>query len=228
MRTLFDRELSEIREGLQILSSRATGAIARAIAALTNRNFDEAREVKRDDKFMDDLRYQVENECLLAMATQQPVARDLRELVAATFVAVELERCGDYAKGIAKAARKITRSDSGLAMFNLTEMDVCARGMLDDSARAFFSRDVALARAVIVADAIIDKHYSDLLTHTMRAMSENVKHIECGTWLLHAGHCLERVGDRATNIAERVIFVETGEITGDLNTHGADGMRGLA
>jgi phosphate transport system protein len=227
MRTLFERELSEIREGIQILGAQATGATARAVAALTNHNFDEAREVKRDDKMMDALRYKVENDCLLVMATQQPVARDLRELVAATFVAVELERCGDYAKGIAKAARKITRSDSGLGVFNLGEMDVLAREMLAQSTQAFLNRDVAAARKVIAADAQIDKHYNDLLTATMKAMSENVNHIECGTWLLHAGHCLERVGDRATNIAERVIFVETGEITGDLNVHGSDAVRDL-
>jgi phosphate transport system protein len=227
MRTLFERELSEIREGILILSAQATGATARAVAALINRNFDEAREVKRDDKLMDALRYRVENECLLVLATQQPVARDLRELVAATFVAVELERCGDYAKGIAKAARRITRSDSGIGTSTLGDMDAQVRDMLKKSADAFLSRDVEAAYAVIKSDEVVDKQYSALLSDTMHAMSGNVNHIECGTWLLHAGHCLERIGDRATNIAERVIFVETGELTGDLNTHGSDAARDL-
>jgi phosphate transport system protein len=194
---------------------------------LIHHNFDEAREVKRDDKLMDALRYKVENDCLLVMATQQPVARDLRELVAATFVAVELERCGDYAKGIAKAARKTTRSDSGLGVFNLAEMDVLVREMLTQASEAFLKRDVETARRVITADAAVDRQYNLLLDSTMHAMSENIRHIECGTWLLHAGHCLERLGDRATNIAERVIFVETGEITGDMNVHGADSARDL-
>jgi phosphate transport system protein len=227
MRTLFERELSEIREGIQILSARATGATERAVAALINHNFDEAREVKRDDKLMDALRYKVENDCLLVMATQQPVARDLRELVAATFVAVELERCGDYAKGIAKAARKTTRCDSGLGVFNLAEMDVLVREMLSQACHAFLTRDVEQAKRVIAADAAVDRQYNRLLDSTMHAMSENIQHIECGTWLLHAGHCLERLGDRATNIAERVIFVETGVITGDMNVHGADAARDL-
>jgi phosphate transport system protein len=227
MRTLFDRELSEIREGILILSAQATGATARAVAALINRNFDEAREVKRDDKVMDALRYKVENDCLLVMATQQPVARDLRELVAATFVAVELERCGDYAKGIAKAARRITRSDSGLGAFNIEAMDVLVRDMLQRSANAFLHRDVAAAYEVIKSDDAVDTQYSALMSQTMQAMSTDVNHIECGTWLLHAGHCLERIGDRATNIAERVIFVETGELTGDLNVSGSDAARDL-
>ncbi|MCX6018703.1 MAG: phosphate signaling complex protein PhoU [Chloroflexi bacterium] len=227
MRTLFERELSEIREGIQIMSAQAAGATARAVSALINHNFDEAREVKRDDKLMDALRYKVENDCLLAMATQQPVARDLRELVAATFVAVELERCGDYAKGIAKAARKTTRSDSGLGVFNLAEMDVLVRDMLSQAAHAFLSRDVEEAHRVIATDVVVDQHYNVLLNSTMHAMSENVRHIECGTWLLHAGHCLERLGDRATNIAERVIFVETGVITGDMNVHSPGAARDL-
>jgi phosphate transport system protein len=227
MRTLFDRELNEIREGIQIMGARAGGALARAVASLINRNFDEAREVKRNDKLMDDLRYKVENDCLHAMATQQPVARDLRELIAATFVAVELERIGDYGKGVAKAARRITRSDSGLGAFNLDEMDVLSRDMLQKSVSAFINRDVALAREVVAADGKLDEHYNALLTRTMQEMSANTGHIESGTWLLHAGHCLERVGDRATNIAERVIFVETGELTGDLNAHGADQSRDL-
>ena len=227
MRTLFERELSEIREGIQIMSAQAAGATARAVSALINHNFDEAREVKRDDKLMDALRYKVENDCLLAMATQQLVARDLRELVAATFVAVELERCGDYAKGIAKAARKTTRSDSGLGVFNLAEMDVLVRDMLSQAAHAFLSRDVEEAHRVIATDVVVDQHYNVLLNSTMHAMSENVRHIECGTWLLHAGHCLERLGDRATNIAERVIFVETGVITGDMNVHSPGAARDL-
>jgi phosphate transport system protein len=227
MRTLFERELSEIREGILILGARATGATERAVAALINRNFDEAREVKRDDKLMDALRYKVENDCLLVLATQQPVARDLRELVAATFVAVELERCGDYAKGIAKAARRITRCDSGLGTSTLGAMDAQVRDMLKKSADAFLNRDVDAAYAVIKSDELVDSQYSTLLSETMHAMSSDVNHVECGTWLLHAGHCLERIGDRATNIAERVIFVETGELTGDLNTHGSDAARDL-
>jgi phosphate transport system protein len=220
MRTLFDRELSEIREGIQIMGARAGGALARAVASLINRNFDEAREVKRDDKLMDELRYKIENDCLHAMATQQPVARDLRELLAATFVAVELERIGDYGKGVAKAARRITRSNSGLGAQNLDEMDVLARAMLQKCVTAFINRDITLAREVIAADGELDANYNTLLTRTMQEMSANTGHIESGTWLLHAGHCLERVGDRATNIAERVIFVETGELTGDLNVNG--------
>ncbi len=165
--------------------------------------------------------------CLLAMATQQPVARDVRELLAATIVSVELERCGDYAKGIAKAARKITKCDSGIDIHNLLDMDKLSRGMLERSTQAFFSGNVGEAQRVLAEDEQMDALYNDLLKKTMADMSSNPNHIECGTWLLHAGHCLERIGDRATNIAERVIFVATGDNPGDLNLHESGHARDL-
>lgn len=230
MRSVFERELQDIREGIATLSTQASTATARAVDALVNRNFDEAREVKREDKVTDELRYQVENACLLAMATQQPVARDVRELVSATIVAAELERCGDYAKGVAKAARRITKCGTGvetLDTFNLRDMDALARNMLDRSTQAFLTRDIESAKAVLADDERVDAMYNDLLKKAMADMSSTPAHIECGTWLLHAGHCLERIGDRATNIAERVIFIETGDNPGDMNVHGPDQSREL-
>lgn len=227
MRSVFERELKDIRDGIATLSMQASTATARAVDALVSRNFDEAREVKKEDKLTDELRYQVENACLLAMATQQPVARDVRELVSATIVAAELERCGDYAKGIAKAARRITKSHMPMDTFNLRDMDVLARDMLQRSTQAFLNRDVEAAKAVLVDDEKVDAMYNDLLKMAMADMSATPAHIECGTWLLHAGHCLERIGDRATNVAERVIFIETGDNPGDLNVHGPEKSREL-
>ena len=182
--------------------------------SLIERNFDEAKSVRTDDKINDELRYHVEDVVLRTLATQQPVAHDLRELVAATFVAVELERCGDYAKGVAKAARKIARDDSGLGVYNLPEMDRVARSMLERSTKAFIEKNIEIANDIIGEDNYTDKLYNDLVVYTTTMMSNEPRHIECGVWLMHAGHCLERIADRATNIAERVIFVETGE-TGD-------------
>jgi phosphate transport system protein len=223
-RTLFDNELNKIRTDLAQLSSNVTSATGRAVTSLINRDFDEALSVKQGDKINDQLRYHVEDECLTAIATQQPVAHDLRELVAATFVAVELERCGDYAKGVAKAARKITRSDSTLGPYNLGEMDRVARNMLEQSTEAFIEKNVERAQAIIEADNYVDKLYNDLVVYTTTMMSNDPSHIECGVWLMHAGHCLERIADRATNIAERVIFVETG-VAADMNKHTAEEAR---
>ncbi|MCS7056245.1 MAG: phosphate signaling complex protein PhoU [Thermoflexales bacterium] len=227
MRSVLQGELQSVRDSIAMLSAQAVDATARAVDALIHRNFDQAREVKRDDKATDALRYDIERACLTAIATQQPVAHDLRELIAASIIAVELERCGDYAKGVAKAARRIARHDNGIPTFNLADMDRLARDMLQRSTRAFLDGDVQAARQVLEDDDRLDQLYNALLSQTMAAMTDNPRYIECGIWLLHAGHSLERIGDRATNIAERVIFVATGELVGDLNTHDVSQTRAL-
>jgi phosphate transport system protein len=227
MRTHFNRELELIRDTIKLMGTQVNQATARAVAALINRDFQEAREVKRSDRSIDQLRYEVENACVMQMATQQPVARDLRELAASALVAVELERCGDYAKGIAKAARRITRTNAEINTYNLSQMDVLARDMLDRSVNAFVNGDSATAWKVIDDDNRLDKMYNELLTQVTADMTSDALHIEGGTWLLHAGHCVERLADRATNIAERVIFVETGNFTGDMNVHPANEARKL-
>jgi phosphate transport system protein len=216
-----------IRDTIKLMGDQVNQASARAVAALINRNFQEAREVKRSDRSIDQLRYEVENACVMQMATQQPVARDLRVLAATALVAVELERCGDYAKGIAKAARRITRTNADISTYNLSQMDILARDMLDRSVNAFISVDGRAALQVIEDDNRLDQMYNELLTQVITDMTSDALHIEGGTWLLHAGHCVERLADRATNIAERVIFIETGTLPGDMNVHTANEARKL-
>jgi phosphate transport system protein len=225
MRTQFYNELNRIRENIRILGEQANVAVAKAVAALLNSDYQEAREVKRSDHTTDQLRYEIENSCLILIATQQPVARDLRELAASTFVAVELERCGDYAKGVAKAARRISRANVTIKPYNLSEMEACARDMLERAVNAFIQVDVKAARTIIEDDNHIDKLYNDLLIIVITDMTEKSIPVESGIWLLHAGHCLERYADRTTNIAERVIFVDSGDFVGDLNQHSIDDIR---
>jgi phosphate transport system protein len=225
MRTLFSRELTQISENIRQLGVQVNQAAARAVTALVNHDFAEAREVKRSDKSTDQLRYEIENQCLISMATQQPVASDLRRLVAATFVAVELERCGDYAKGVAKAARRLSRANSPSGAYNLSEMQAFASGMVDRAVIAFINVDVPAARVIIADDDHIDAMYDDLVRKVTRDMSEDFTQIESGTWLIHAGHCIERIADRATNIAERVMFIHSGDLTGDLNVHPVEATR---
>ena len=227
MRTHFNQELEHIRENIQTMGAQVSQATERAVTALINHDFQEAREVKRSDRSTDQLRYDVETDCITQMATQQPVARDLRELAASALVAVELERCGDYAKGVAKAARRISRANASISIYNLTQMDVLARDMLNRSVNAFVRVDSKAAMQVIEDDNRLDQMYNELLTQVIADMTADAMHIEGGTWLLHAGHCLERLADRATNIAERVIFIETGNPTGDLNVHSANEARKL-
>ena len=225
MRSIFNSELAGITDNLRLLTQQVNQASARAVTALVNHDFAEAREVKRSDKTTDQLRYEIENKCLISMATQQPVASDLRRLVAATFVAVELERCGDYAKGVAKAARRLSRANSQSGSYNLSEMQAFASGMIDRAITAFINVDVPAARAVIADDDIVDAMYNTLVSKVTMDMSEDFTQIESGTWLIHAGHCFERIADRATNIAERVMFIQSGNLAGDLNVHPIEATR---
>lgn len=213
MRTYFHTELDGIHQKIRLLGILATQAVASAVSALVHVDEQAARDVKRRDCFSDLLRYDVENACVGLMATQQPVARDLRELVAATLVAVELERCGDYAKGIAKAARRIGRSKSTISPYNLTEIEAMARGMLERAVDAFLSGDATTAQAVIVDDVHVDRLYGDLRTDVTADMMAGAIQVEGGLWLLHAGHCLERFADRTVTVAGRVFFVQNGETT---------------
>lgn len=215
-RTLFDRELDHIRATLQTLGERADNATERAMQALVDRDFDAAMLVKQEDATSDKLRYDLEHECVTVMATQNPVARDLREVLAATFVATELERCGDYAKGIAKAARRISHnSNADFGPYNLLDMSRAARELLQRSTKAFLNKDADAARALVDDDEYINKLYNDFVVYATTLMTNDPANIEDGIWLMHAGHCLERIGDRATNIAERVIFMQEGAL-GDL------------
>jgi phosphate transport system protein len=214
MRSVLEGELRHIRDNIAVMGAQTVDATARAVQALIQRDRAEASNVKHEDKLLDVARYDVEHDCLVALATQQPVARDLRILIAASIIAVELERCGDYAKGIAKAAR---RTNSDMPTFNLAEMDALARDMLDRSIKAFLNCDVQMAQEVIAADSRLDQAYNDLFAQTMAMMSSNPKYIEDGLRLLRAAHNLERLGDRATNIAERVLFIESGDLPSDVN-----------
>ncbi len=215
-RTLFDRALDHIRSTLQTLGERADNATERAMQALVDRDFDAAMLVKQEDATSDKLRYDLEHECVTVMATQNPVARDLREVLAATFVATELERCGDYAKGIAKAARRISQnSNANVGPYNLLDMSRAARELLQRSTKAFLNKDADAARALVDDDEYINKLYNDFVVYATTLMTNDPVNIEDGIWLMHAGHCLERIGDRATNIAERVIFMQEGAL-GDL------------
>jgi phosphate transport system protein len=175
MRSILEGELQHIRDSIAVMGAQTVDATARAVQALIQRDRAEASSVKHEDKALDAARYNIEQECFVALATQQPVARDLRILIAASIIAVELERCGDYAKGIAKAARRIAQCDGDMPTFNLAEMDALARDMLNRSIQAFLNADVQMANEVIAADGRLDQAYSALLTQTLDSNEQQPK-----------------------------------------------------
>ncbi len=217
MRLELERERARIHEALKTLSDQVVAESQRAVRALLSSNVEEALLVREEDKEADVLRYQVENDCVVTIARQQPVGQDARELLAASIVAVELERCGDYAKGVARAARRIVKAGGGVDAADLAKMDALVRSMLERSMQAFLKQDAEAATQVLRDDDVVDQIYDELVQRTLNRMIDAPNTIESNLWLLHAAHCLERIGDRATNIAEQALFVVSGETPVDQN-----------
>ena len=156
------------------------------------------------------LRYEIEEKALLILATQAPAASDLRAVIAAIHLAVELERIGDHASGIARLVERMEDEEEIDTLYKLPKMAKRAREMLQQGIDAYIQRDPKLALELIKRDDKIDKQYNKLFREALEEMRDD-DYIRRATFLLWVGHNLERIGDRATNIGERVIFMCTGE-----------------
>lgn len=209
-RATLDKELSGLNADIVRLGSMADAAVERAMEALYTRDTELAMQVERDDAFINDLRFRIEEKCLLVLATQQPVAGDLRMVVTTIHVATELERIADHAAGIARLVGRLESDPEFDTLHKLPKMAKRARKMLMESVTAFIERDAELARVMVGRDDKMDKHYRRLFTETLEEMRDD-DYIRRATFLLWVGHDLERIGDRTTNIAERVVFMTTGE-----------------
>ncbi len=209
-RPLLDRELADLVDRTQQLCSMVVEALDRAMQALHTRNVELARNVVDNDRYVNALRFQIEEECLRTLATQQPAAFDLRFIVATTHIAVELERIGDHAASIANVVGLMAEEDQINSLHKLPKMAKHARRMVTRSIDAFVNRDVEMALSITRREEKIDKHYEALFHETIEEMQRD-DYIQRATFLLWVGRHLERAGDRATNIAERVVFMVSGE-----------------
>ena len=209
-RATLDRELEDLNTDVVRLSSMADEAIERAMEALYGRDIEMATQVIKGDTLINDLRFQIEEKSLLVLATQQPVAGDLRTIVTTIHVATELERIADHAAGIAKLVNRLEHEPEFDTLHKLPKMAKRARKMLAESITSFVERDAELAQMMVRRDDKMDKQYRLLFTETLEEMRDD-DYIRRATFLLWVGHDLERIGDRTTNIAERVVFMTTGE-----------------
>ena len=187
-------------------------AIAKALDALKTRDMESSAQIIKEDDAIDLLRYQLEEHCIELIATQQPVARDLRRLVAILHIAVELERMGDYAEGIGKISLLMGEEPPLKPLVDIPRMAEKAAIMLRNSLDALVNRDVVAAMGVCNADDEVDALYDQVYRELLTYMIEDPKSIRRATHLLWVAHDLERVADRATNIAERVIYLVTGKM----------------
>jgi phosphate transport system protein len=211
-RTAFERHLSEIQEEMLVMADMVESAIKRSIQALKSRDVELARQVIADDIKINQKRYDAEERCLELIATQQPLAGDLRTIVAVLHMIVDLERMGDHAEGIAKIVVILADEPPLKPYVDLPRMADIASEMLRESLEAFKHRDADRARSIMdrddEVDALYDQVYRELLTYTL----SDPRAIERATHLIWVAHNLERIADRVTNICERVVFLVTGKI----------------
>jgi phosphate transport system protein len=212
LRSTFDRELQTIQNDVLRLGSLLNSAIDRSMKALANRDLDLARQVAADDAEVNALRFQIEEDCMTVIATQQPMAGDLRTVLAAMNIVGDVERMADHAAGIAKTVLRMGDEPLTRPLVVLPLMANECRDMLHRSLDAFINGDVELARKVAARDDVIDNFYHQIFRELLSYMIEDPRTTTRNLYLLFAAHNLERIGDRVVNIAERVIFMTSGEM----------------
>ena len=213
LRVDLDRQLKQLEQEVVSLAGTVDKAIVRSVEALKQRDLEESRQLVLEDDYIDQKRYEIEERCVDLIATQQPMARDLRAIITLLHITVELERMGDYAEGIAKISLNIGNEPTLKPLIDIPRMAEKATLMLRNSIDALVSRDVVKANQVMKDDDEVDDLYDQVYRELLLFMIQDPQTIEKATYLLWAAHDLERIADRATNIAERAIFLVTGKIT---------------
>ena len=211
-RNAFDRELKDLEKRLQELGSMVEEALVEAVDALKHRDLEKASRIIDADRSVNERRYAIEQETFVVIATQQPMAVDLRTLAAVLEIATELERIGDYAKGIAKIAIKMGTEPFVKPLIDIPRMAEKARHMLHRGLQAFFARDTELARAIPMEDDEMDALYDQIFRELITYIITDPRLVERASYLIWVAHNLERAADRVVNICERVIFMVTGEL----------------
>ncbi len=215
-REQYDRELNEIKDAVLRMGSLVEDAIRAAIAALVAHDADAATRVIVEDARINDMQRKVTGMIAATIATQQPVARDLRFLLSINHVIYELERMGDHAGSVAKQARKLAPHPPLGGYVRLPEMGEIAAQQVRAMLRALVDVDEAAARAAAKRDDEIDDLYHAAFADLLALMERDPANVDRGARLLFAAHYIERIGDRVTNIGEDVVFLSTGQIE-DLN-----------
>lgn len=212
-RTELTKDLSTIQDAVLRMGGLLNGAMQRAMKAIQDLDEEKARQIVADDQHINDLRFEVESIAQASIARQQPAAGDLRRIVAAMNIILDLERMGDHAAGIAKTVLRMREQQSTLEPPpGLMRMYELARSMLTEVLQVYANGDAAQAKSIAAQDDDIDEQYKSLFAELLNAMAEDTDESERALYLLFAGHNLERIADRVTNIAERVVFMQSGEM----------------
>lgn len=211
-RELFQQDLRQVQEETLVMGSMVDKAIERAVQSLKSRDLALARRVIAEDQKINQQRFEVEEQCLLLIATQSPIASDLRMLAATLNIITDLERMADHASGIAKIA-VLTGDEPPLKpLIDIPRMAEISREMLQSSLEAFVARDMDTAQKIAARDDEVDQLYNQIYRELLIFMMADPSTIDRATHLLWVAHNLERIADRVTNICERVLFLVTGKM----------------
>jgi len=212
VRETFDQKLRQVRDDVLLLEGLVENALWESVTSLKKRDKEAAQRIIEADKEINAKRLSIENQILVLIATQQPMAHDLRFLASAIDLASELERMGDYAKGIAKINLMIGDEPFIKPLIDIPAMAQKATDMLRRATNAFMNEDVEAAYAIPLEDDEVDALYEQIYRELITLIMEDPRHITQANYLLWVAHNLERTADRVTNICERVIYMATGKL----------------
>jgi phosphate transport system protein len=212
LRKTFENEIQQVKDDVLVLGSMVEQAILDSVEALRKRDIKASEKIFAQDREINAKRFEIENKLMILIATQQPMARDLRILASTLEIVSELERMGDYAKGIANINIRMGDAPLLKPLIDVPRMANKGVDMLHRALTAFVNEDVETARAIPVEDDEVDALYNQVYRELMTFVIQDPKTIERANWLLWVAHNLERFADRVTNICERTIFIATGEM----------------
>ena len=212
LRKTFETEMQQVKDEILVLGSMVEQAILDSVEALKKRDIKAAEKVFAEDQKINEKRFAIENKLMVLIATQQPMAHDLRLLASSLEIISELERMGDYAKGIANINIRMGDEPLLKPLIDVPRMAQKGVDMLHRALTAFVNEDAETAKTLPVEDDEVDALYNQVYRELMTFVIQDPKTIERANWLLWVAHNLERFADRVTNICERTVFIVTGEM----------------
>lgn len=211
-REILDQKIKDLKADVVVLGSMVREATLGAVEALRIRDMKASKKIYKKDKKINRKRFEIESDCLIVIATQQPLARDLRVLSSVIEVITELERMGDYAKGLARINMMIGDQELIKPLIDIPKMANITTDMLTRAIQAFVDEDADTARKIPQDDEKVDVLFNQVYCDLIELMTKDPSGIEQSNHLQWAAHNIERMADRVTNICERTIFIVTGEM----------------
>ncbi len=211
-RQSFSEQLEDVERDLQKMGELVSEAIERSMRALSEQDVELAQQIIADDEAVNQAQRNIEDKCLVLIATQQPLASDLRRIMSISNIAAELERMGDYAKGTAQIAIKTADQPLLKPLIDLPRMAVKGQELLRGQLDAFIHRDAVTAELLSAEDDEVDGLYDQVYHELVFFMVSDPRTITRATHLLWVAHNMERISDRTTNIAEQTVYLVTGKV----------------